>query len=143
MAKTASAPRTAIVVSQPASKPVRRGSSNNAKADKLEKRLQAANRAKREVTEETEDAVLTVLAPAGVGLLKANGTELPTFGKFDPMLVWGAPLALFSGSVIGGKMGRRLRAAGVGLLAVAANSAATKGSFRVEGDSIEGDDDDD
>lgn len=110
---------------------------------KLQERSKRVLQKAREQASEAEEAVITVGTPAVIGLLKANGTNLPTFGGFDAMLVWGAPLALLAPKIVGGRWGRRLSAAGVGMVAVAANRAAEKGTFKVGADEIAGDDDDD
>ena len=114
---------------------------------KLEERSKRVLARAREQVAEAEEAVITVGTPAVIGLLNANGTKLPTFGGFDAMLVWGAPLAILAPKIVGGRWGRRLSAAGVGMCAVAANRAAEKGTFKVGGDEIGADeigsDDDD
>jgi hypothetical protein len=137
MARTASA----IVLRQASATPAARRSSNR-KFEKLEERLKSVGRKAKEVSQETEEAVITVGVPAVLGLLKANGTNLPTYGKYDPLLIWGAPLALLAPKFIGGRMGRRISAAGVGMLSVAAHGAAQRGSFSVSGDEIGYDEDD-
>lgn len=142
MARTASA----IVVRQ--ANPVRRSGGGSRRFEKLEKRLQAVGRRARDAASNAEEAAITVATPAVFGLMQANGTVLPTVGNFDPYLVIGLPLALGGPKLIGGKWGKRAGAAGIGLLAVAANRAAQQGTFRTAGDEIGGeeigaDDDDD
>ena len=85
--------------------------------------------------------IFTIGVPAALGFLRANGKVLPTFSNFHPLLVWGAPLALLGEKVAPGKWGKRLRCAGVGMLACAANDAANRGSLKVAGDEIGADDD--
>lgn len=80
-----------------------------------------------------EGQLATIGAPLLVGLLKARGTSLPTFGGFDPNLTWGLALALLGGK-IGGSLGQHAKNGGVGLLAVAAGRAGETGSVRTEGD---------
>jgi hypothetical protein len=116
----------------------RRSASISKKIEKAEARLKQVAAKARTVGEQTESAVITIGVPAVLGLLKANGTTLPTFGGFNPLLLWGAPLALLGSSVVGGKMGKRLTAAGVGMLAVASHSAAESGTFKSGGDEIGG-----
>lgn len=116
---------------------------NSKKLQKLEERSKSIMRRAKEQAYEAEEALITIGTPAVVGLLEANGTKLPTFGGFDPMLVWGAPLALLAPKIIGGRWGMRFSAAGVGMCSVAANNAAKKGTFKVAGDEDEiGADDD-
>jgi hypothetical protein len=113
---------------------------------KLESRLASVARRARDVSTETEAAIITVGVPTVMGLLASKGTFLPTFGGFHPMLVWGAPMALLGEKAFGGTWGKRVKAAGIGLLACAGNRAGATGSFKVEGDEetgADGDDDDD
>lgn len=123
--------RTAIVVAAP-----RRSKSSNSKLEKLTKHYESARRHLREMSDETEQTVITVAVPAALGLLKAKGTELPTFGGFNPLLVWGAGLAIAGPKLIGGRWGKRIGAGGVGMLAAAAHTSGATGTFRVSGDEI-------
>jgi hypothetical protein len=125
--------RNAIVLR---SAPVARRSGPSPKLQKLEARLASVARRARDISSETESAMITVGVPAVLGLLRANGTVLPSFGGFHPLLVWGAPLALAGDKMIGGSWGRRVRAAGIGMLACAANDAGHRGTFKVAGDEI-------
>lgn len=101
-----------------------------------------AKRAKAGV-EQQEEAAIAVGAALLVGVLENRGTRLPTFMGLDPNLVWGAALALGGPRVMRGKNGKRLEAAGVGLLSCAAKDAAVRGSIKVGAEEIGDDDDDD
>jgi len=108
----------------------------------LEARLGTIARKTRDIASTQEEMLITVGVPAALGFARASGHVLPSFAGFHPMLVWGLPLALLSERVIGGSWGKRGRAAGVGMLACAANDAAHRGTLKVEsaGDEIAGDD---
>lgn len=109
---------------------------------KLEARLQSAARKGRDLASANEDMIFSVAVPAVLGLARSKGKVLPTVGGYHPMLVWGLPLALLGERTIGGKWGKRARAAGIGMLACAANDAGHRGTLKVAGDEIGADDDD-
>lgn len=133
---------SAIVLRTQSNTPARRSSGGGKKLEKLEKRLASVSRKAREMSTDAESGLITVGVPAVLGMLQAKGTTLPSFGGFHPMLVWGAPLALLAPRFVGGRWGKRLGAAGVGMLACAGNRAGATGTFKVAGDEIGADDDD-
>jgi hypothetical protein len=109
---------------------------------KLESRLASVSRRARDVSTDTELAIITVGAPAVLGIMASKDTYLPTIGGYHPMLVWGAPMALLGEKALGGVWGKRVKAAGLGLLACAANRAGATGSFKTTSVSSSGDDED-
>lgn len=126
--------------------PARR-SGPSPKLKAMEARVASIARKTRDVATANEEMLITVGVPAALGFARASGHVLPTFANFHPLLVWGLPMALLGEKVVGGAWGKRVRAAGVGMLACASNDAAHRGTLKVEGDDIAGDeiagDDDD
>jgi hypothetical protein len=88
---------------------------------------------------------ITVGAPVAFALLERKGVKLPSPMGIDPALIIGGVLAVFGGKA-GGRNGKRMEAAGDGILAYAAARSAARGSVKVSGTEITGglgDDDDD
>ena len=103
------------------------GSAKLRKADETIKRLRARNRKERDFGPEE---MASIAGPFVVGLMRSNGTNLPSFGDFDPELVWGLGLGLLGRRIASGELGQYLQGAGVGLLACAARRAGEVGHMR-------------
>lgn len=154
MARRARSSSVQSLVLRPQS-PVRKVSVTQSSAyRKLQARLKSTTTRQAQRASKAEDALYAVAAPAIVGVMAANDVNLPSFGGFDPLLVWGAVGGLLGPMLVGGKLGERVGSAGIGLLAVAAHQAAKTGSFRPDaavksgpktaaGDEIGYDDDED
>lgn len=83
---------------------------------------------------------------AGAGLFalaERKGVNIPTIAGLDPAILPGAALSLLAPRYVGGKNGKRLQAAGDGLLALATARAVQRGGVKVSGVEIGADDDDD
>jgi hypothetical protein len=122
---------------------VRRPSVSNAKLIKLQSRLAAASKRAGKHVARHDDMLIGVAAAAGLGLLEKKGKKLPTVANIDPALLYGAVAYLGGRKLLGGRNGARLEAAGEALLAVAANRVVARGSVKVAGDELVGDDFDD
>lgn len=98
---------------------------------RAEERLKAVAKRAHSGMMEQEEAAIAIGAPLVLGLLEARGTRLPTVGGIDPAIVWGAALALLGPKALKGKNGKRIAAAGVGLLSSAARDSGKRGSLKV------------
>lgn len=103
----------------------------------LQTRLQHVGKKAKAAVGQQEEAAISVGTALLAGVMQSRGTILPTFMNLDPNLVWGAGLALLGPRVMKGKNGARLEAAGVGLLSVAAHSAAVRGTVKIGEDDDE------
>lgn len=110
------------------------------RALKLQERMSSISKRARAGVAAQEEAAISVGSALVVGVLEARGTRLPSFMGLDPNLLWGAALVLGGPRLMKGKNGKRLEAAGVGLLACAAKDSAVRGSVKV-GEDDEDDDD--
>lgn len=135
-ARTAPAPRSAIVVAAP-SRALPARAKTNTRAIKAEERLRSLGRRARVEAERNETAIIAVGSALGFAMLNQK-VKLPTVMNIDPKIVYGLGLALAGPRLLGGKNGARVEAAGVGLLSAAASAGVERGTFKVAGD----DDDD-
>lgn len=85
---------------------------------------------------------ITIGAPVAFAMAERKGVKLPSVMGLDPALLIGGALAVFGGKA-GGRNGKRLEAAGDGILAYAAARSAARGSVKVAGTEIIGGVDDD
>ena len=101
------------------------------KLSKATERLNALQRRARAGFAEQEESAIAIGAPLLLGVLEGRGTRLPSVFGIDPAIVWGGALAVAGMKFMKGKNGRRLTAAGVGLLSSAARDSAKRGSIKV------------
>lgn len=99
-----------------------------------------ANLSKRgaRVAADQELSAITIGAPVALGFAERQGYALPTVMGLDPAVLYGGVLALLSFKVAG-KNGKRMLAAGCGLLASGGRDSIKRGSVRVGEDEIAGD----
>lgn len=127
-----------------ASLPVRR-KGPSPKMQKLQARVSSLSKRVREGASGHEHAMFAVGA-AGLFSLAEKKTTMPTVMGLDPALLFGAALYLGGPKVLKGSSGKKLEAAGEGLLALGAARSVARGGVRVAGDdeyALAGDDDDD
>ncbi len=123
----------------------RRKAGPSPKLAKLEARLKNATKRAGAAAKDKELGLISIGAAAGLAMLEKKGTKLPTVMGLDPALLIGGVLFLGGAKLVAGKNGKRIEAAGEGLLAVAANRSILRGSVKVAGvdDDDDGDDEDD
>lgn len=121
----------------------RRKSGPSPKLVKLEARLKNATKRAGAAAKDKELGLISIGAAAGLAMLEKKGTKLPTVMGFDPAIVLGTVLFLGGPKLVSGKNGKRLEAAGEGLLAVGASRSIARGSIKVAGGEYPDDDDDD
>lgn len=113
--------------------PAPRRSGPSPKLVKLQTRLKAlGSRAAAKATN-VELRAITIGAPVAYAMLEKK-VAIPTVMGIDSCLLLGGALALF-GSSAKGRNGKRLEAAGDGLLAFAAGRSTARGSVKVGGES--------
>lgn len=101
------------------------------KLAKAHDRIAALTKRARAGMGEQEESAIAIGAPLLLGVLEGRGTRLPTLFNIDPAIVWGGALAVAGMKFIKGKNGKRLTAAGVGLLSSAARDSAKRGGIKV------------
>ena len=88
-----------------------------------------------------ELSAITVGAPVALGFAERQGYALPTVFGLDPAVLYGGALALLGLKFVKGKNGKRLLAAGVGLLGSGGRDSIKRGSVKVGEDEVAGEDD--
>lgn len=107
------------------------------KLAKANERLANLSKRARAGLVEQEESAIAIGAPLLLGVLEARGHSLPTVMNIDPAIVWGGALAVAGMKFLKGKNGKRVTAAGVGLLASAARDSAKRGGIKVGEDDVE------
>lgn len=107
-----------------------------AKLAKNTERLQAIARRTRAGIAEQELSAITVGTPVAFAFAERNWA-IPTVMGLDPAVLYGGAMALI-GLKLAGKNGRRLLAAGCGLLASGARDSVKRGGIKVGEDEIAG-----
>lgn len=107
------------------------------KLAKANERLAALSKRARAGMANQEESAIAIGAPLLLGVLEGRGTRLPTLFNIDPAIVWGGALAVAGMKFVSGKNGKRLTAAGVGLLSSAARDSAKRGGIKVGEDDYE------
>lgn len=110
------------------------------KLAKANERVAALAKRARAGLVEQEESAIAIGAPLLLGVVEARGHSLPTVFNIDPAITWGAALAVAGMKFLKGKNGKRVTAAGVGLLASAARDSAKRGSIKVGEDEVGADD---
>lgn len=110
------------------------------KLAKANERLAALGKRAKAGLMEQEEAAISVGVPAVLGFFEGRGTALPTVMNIDPALLYGAALSFAGMKLLKGKNGRRVMAAGVGLLASAGRDSAKRGSIKIGEEEIAGED---
>jgi hypothetical protein len=105
---------------------------------KAHERLAALSKRGRAVMADQELSAISIGAPIALGFAERSGLALPTVMQLDPAILYGGAIALL-GFKVKGKNGKRMIAAGVGLLASGGRDSVKRGGVRVGEDEIAGD----
>lgn len=109
---------------------------------KLKNRLASVAKRASSAASANDHLLCSLGAAAALTYAEKKG-KIPSIMGLDPALVIGGVLYLGGRKLAGGKAGQRIEAAGEGLLAVATSRVVQRGSIKVSGTDIVGDDDDD
>lgn len=131
----------ATAIARRPSAPVRR-SGPSPKLVKLQERAKSASKRATEVAKEEMEGLAAIGTAIGIGMLQKEKVALPTIMGINPTLLYGAVGYVLTRKARSGAA-RTFRQVSLTSLAIGAKDSTVKGSIKVGGVEIEGEDDDD